>query len=91
MSAKPERRHWLSQLTRFWDWVDERQIDKHAVSLVILAGTWRLTNWAIDYVAANPIHSGADIALVVAAVTGPYMVLQAAAIGFYFSSRSNGK
>ncbi len=74
--------------TRLWDWIDSRDIDKHFVSIAILIGTWRLVDWAMAYVASRTGTSGADIALVVGAVTGPYMALQAAAIKWYFEARS---
>jgi hypothetical protein len=38
----------FSWLRRFWDFIDDRDIDKHAVSVVILAGTWKVTEWAMS-------------------------------------------
>ena len=71
-------------LTRIWDWVDRRQVDKHLVSISVLYGTVRVTEWAMLFASAHP-----DGALVIAAVTAPYMALQAAVIKFYFDSRNN--
>jgi len=77
-------------LKRLWDFIDERDIDKHFVSLAILWGTWKLTEWGMQYASLvfTTQKSGLEIAAVVAAVTAPYMALQAAAIHFYFSARS---
>ena len=78
-----------NNLQEFWAWVDERQIDVHVLSAAILYGTYRLTTWAIDFAVVNSAlkTSGADIALIIAAVTAPYAAVQAAAIGFVFSAR----
>lgn len=75
-------------LTRIWDWIDKRDIDKHVVSIVVLYGTKILTSWAMVFATANADKPGLEIAAIIAAVTGPYMVLQAAAIKFYFDARS---
>jgi hypothetical protein len=76
--------------TLAWDWIDKRQVDKHAVSLAILWGTWRLTEWAMAYAAVSSIagKNGVETGAVIAAVTAPYMMLQAAAIAFYFKART---
>ena len=73
-------------LTRFWDWVDKRQIDKHTVSLIVLYGTKSVTDWAESFASSHPDQSGA---LVIAAVCIPYMALQAAAIKYYFDRGTN--
>jgi|SRR3990167_845403 len=76
--------------SQLWDFIDARDIDKHVVSLVILWGTWKLTAWGMEFASLvfTTEKSGLEIAAVVAAVTAPYMALQAAAIHFYFRSRS---
>lgn len=74
-------------LTRAWDWVDDRDIDKHTVSLLILTGTYVVTNWAMGYASAETDKSGVEVAAVIAAVSAPYMALQAAALKFYFEAR----
>ena len=77
----------MNWLARFWDWIDERDIDKHIVSGVIMAGTYKLTEWAIGF-ATNSNLPGIERAAVIGAVTAPYMALQAAAIKFYFDTRA---
>lgn len=95
--AQPERRSTDSLVgmivlpfTKAWNFIDDRDIDKHAVSLFILWGTWKLTEWAMGFAAASSIagKNGVETGAVIAAVTAPYMALQAAAIAFYFKSRT---
>lgn len=71
-----------------WDFIDRRQIDKHLVSLVILYGTVKMTEWAMGFAAALGAKPGLEVAAVIAAVTAPYMALQAAALAFYFKART---
>lgn len=75
-------------ITRLWDWIDERDIDKHALSLGIFFGTIRITQWAMGYASAVTDKSGIEVAAVIAAVSAPYMALQAAALAFYFKART---
>jgi hypothetical protein len=81
---RSEDKGWL---TRAWDWIDQRDIDKHIVSLIILAGTAHVTLWAMHY-AETGNRPGLEVAAIIAAVTAPYMALQGAAIKFYFASRT---
>ena len=81
---------WLAARGRdWWDFIDRRQIDKHAVAVVILYGTVLVMRWAMDFASLNDdgIMPGTDIALVIASVVAPYMALQGAAIAYYFKSR----
>lgn len=75
-------------VTRIWDWIDQRDIDKHAVSMGVFYGTIKLTEWSMVFAAANAARPGGEVAMIIAAVTAPYMALQAAAIKFYFDARS---
>lgn len=79
----------MSWLTRFWDFVDHRDIDKHCVAMVVLYGTKILTDWAMAYATTYADKSGVEVAAIIGAVTGPYMVLQAACIKFYFNARTD--
>jgi len=74
---------------RFWNFVDERDIDKHVVSLIILTGTWKVTSWAMAF--AETVHNqpGLEVAAIIAAVAAPYMAMQAAALAFYFKARTD--
>lgn len=72
---------------RFWDFVDHRDIDKHIVSVAIMYGTVNVTHWAMWF-AQNSTLTGVERAAVIAAVSAPYMALQAAALSFYFKART---
>lgn len=78
---------WVAQrCSQAWDWIDKRDIDKHLVSLAILTGTVFITRWAMRY-AEHGDRPGLEVAAIIAAVSAPYMALQAAAIAFYFRAR----
>ena len=80
---------WIAlRLTELWDWIDKRDLDKHALSVGIFYGTIRVTSWAFTFAEAHMDKSGSELALVIAAVTAPYMALQAAALAFYFRART---
>lgn len=78
-------------LTRFWDWIDRREIDKHLLSIGVFWGTVKITEWAMVYASAHIDKSGVDVGAVIAAVTGPYSLLQAACVKFYFDNRNPPK
>ena len=82
---RSDDRGWL---TRGWDWIDARDIDKHLLSLAIFYGTIKITTWAMHYADKHSTSSGIEVAAVVAAVMAPYMALQGAAIKFYFEART---
>lgn len=73
--------------SQFWDFIDKRDIDKHAVSLAILFGTVKVTTWGMHFAEQFSWRPGVELAAIIAAVLAPYMALQAAALGFYFKSR----
>lgn len=77
----------MNWLTRFWDWIDERDIDKHVVSVVIMAGTVILSQWAMTF-ANTSTREGMEVAAIIAAVCAPYTALQAAALKWYFNART---
>ncbi len=74
-------------MARFWEWVDKRDIDKHAVSLAILLGTIKVTAWAMEFAETHTEKTGVEAAAIIAAVAAPYMAMQAAALSFYFKAR----
>lgn len=79
---------WLAlRASQFWEFIDKRDIDKHAVSLGIFYGTIKVTGWGMAYASSFTTKSGVEVAAVIAAVVAPYMALQAAALKFYFESR----
>lgn len=78
----------IKLLGQLWDWIDKRDIDKHTLSVGIFYGTIKLTEWAMVYASSHPDKPGIEIAAIIAAVTAPYMGLQAAAIKYYFDART---
>lgn len=78
----------LAWLTRLWDWIDKRDIDKHAVAWAFLIGTGKVTAWA-TYFAEYSQRPGLETAAVIAAATAPFMAVQAVVIKWYFDSRTS--
>ena len=78
----------MTKFSQLWEWIDERDIDKHLLSIVILLGTFKVTSWAMGFAEMVRSQSGIEVAAIIAAVTAPYMALQAAAIAFYFKART---
>lgn len=74
--------------SQLWDFIDARDIDKHAVTLTILAGTVKVTQWAFLFAEMHADKSGVEIAAIIASVVGPYSLLQGAAIKWYFEARA---
>lgn len=70
-------------LTRAWDWFDKRDIDKHVLSIAVMISTFKITTWAITFAQISP-KTGAEIAMIIAAVLIPWTPLQAAALKWQF-------
>lgn len=73
-----------------WDFIDKRDIDKHVVSVAIFYGTIKVSMWGMSF-ASQALSTGTETfeaAAVIAAVLAPYMALQAAALKWYFETRS---
>lgn len=78
---------WVAlRAAQFWDFIDKRDIDKHAISMAILYGTVKITTWAMHF-AEDGNRPGIEVAAIIGAVAAPYMALQAAAIKWYFDAR----
>lgn len=79
---------WVAlRASQFWEFIDKRNIGKHALSLGIFYGTIKITTWAMTFASGFTTKSGIEVAAVIAAVVAPYMALQAAAVKFYFDVR----
>ena len=76
-----------ARLSEFWEWIDKRQIDAYVISLAILWGTVRITDWAMEFVDKYPDIDGLKAAAIIAAIMAPWSALQAAAIKFLFEAR----
>lgn len=80
---------WLAlRAGQFWDFIDKRDIDKHAVSVSIMLGTLKITTWAMLYAEKVDGKPGLEVAAVLGAVLAPWMALQAAAVKWYFEART---
>lgn len=73
----------LEVIKKFWDWIDQRDIDKHVLSLLVMISTFKITAWAIMF-ATTCNKPGAEVAMIIAAVLVPWTPLQAAALKFQF-------
>ncbi len=76
---------WLAlRLSELWDFIDNRDIDKHFISIAVMYGTVKITTWAMMYAEK---FQGPNTPLIIAAVCAPYMAMQAWALKSYFDSR----
>lgn len=69
-----------------WDWVDDRQLDCWAVTIFTGAVTWKLTDWGMDF-AMRGDRPGLEVAAILAAIGGPWALLQGACVKFVFDAR----
>ncbi len=72
--------------TRWWDFIDSRQIVRRIAFFVLLAMTWKAFAWAMEFVSTTT-KSGAEVGLMVAAVTVPIGYLQKAIVELYNEAR----
>lgn len=70
-------------IKQFWDWFDERDIDKHVLSAAVMFSTFKLTFWAVTFATVST-KTGAEIGMIIAAVLVPWTPLQAAALKWQF-------
>lgn len=76
----------MKLVTEFWNWVDSRAVVRRVMTL----GTFGMTIWVIQWsmvFAMTSTRSGADVAMIIAAIVVPLNTLQ----GFMFSSYSKGR
>jgi len=82
---------WCSLALRFseaWDFIDARDIDKHALSLSVFGMTVYIVYWCMEFIWAHPDKPGLEVAAMVAAIMVPWNGVQAAAIKWYFEART---
>ena len=77
----------LGMFSYVWDWIESRNVDKHAVTMFTLYYMVYLIMWAERFAAANSSKSGLEVAAIIAAVHAPYMALQTFGLRFYFNDR----
>ena len=71
-------------MEKFWDWIDNRAIVHRLVLGITVYMTVHCYLWGIEF-AKNSNRSGADISLIIIAVSGPITALQ----GFAFTTYAN--
>jgi len=77
----------LNKLAALWDWVDQRDIDKHALAIATFWYTIYLIDWVLEYVFTNPTKSGVEVGLVVAAILLPWTPVQGYVFKWYFERK----
>ena len=79
---------WASAvLTLFWDWVDQRQVVRRAVLFITVYMSYEAFAWAARF-AETTDKAGAEVGLIIAAVTGPVAALQGFVIKVYSEGRT---
>jgi len=72
--------------SQLWDFIDQRQIDAHFLTLFIGWGTYRIMAWSMHFADAST-RPGMEVAAILAAVLTPWAAVQGAAVKFYFDAR----
>jgi hypothetical protein len=75
----------INTLTRFWDFIDKRDIDQHAFAWLVAICGWELTKWGMGFADTHPAMSGAEMAMVLGAVGGPYAIFAGVIAKTYFA------
>lgn len=78
---------WLAlRCSDFWDWVDKRDLDKHALAWLVALCGWDLTWEAWDFakLALNAKTPMAEVAATIAAIGVPYGLFATAVTKWYF-------
>ena len=70
-----------------WNWIDNRNIDLHAVLVFTLWMTYKIMNWAMDFAENHGELDGLHMAAIIGAVVTPWSAMQAAMFAFYANAR----
>lgn len=76
------------RFSQLWDFIDKRDIDKHAMAWATFYMTWHIVNWSLNFVWIYPDKPGLETAAMIGAALLPWTPVQAAVIRWYFESRS---
>jgi hypothetical protein len=77
----------MSKITEFWDFIDNRSMVRRSVLFVTVYMSWLSFQWAMVF-ATETAKSGAEVGLIIAAVTGPVAALQGFILKVYSDARS---
>jgi hypothetical protein len=80
----------IDRLNLFWDWVDNRSIIRRVSFGITLWMSYQAFDWATEF-ASTTTKDGAEVALIIAAVTGPIAALQAFVTTTYSTSRDKNE
>lgn len=72
--------------SQLWDFIDNRQIDAHILTGFIVWGTYQVMAWAAHFAEVST-RPGMEVAAIIAAIMGPWSLVQGAALKFYFDAR----
>ena len=75
-----------SWIARFWDWVDNRYIFRRLILVYTMWLTYVSYEWAAHF-AMTTTKTGAEVGLIVAAVTAPITALQGYSFRLYILGR----
>ena len=79
---------WIAaRASQAWDFVDNRDIDKHLMAWAIMAGTMKLAFWTLQFAYMSP-RGGTDVAAIIAAIWLPWSAVQGAVVNWYFKART---
>lgn len=77
--------------TTLWDWAEKRKIAAHIVFGLTVYLTFAVLRWTLNFpYEVAGVYSGTDVAAIIAAVTGPWAILQGAMFKFYVEMVKNG-
>lgn len=85
-----ERRFWCRiaiRATQVWDFIDNRQIDVHAMAWSVFAMTGYVVYWSMEFVWQHPDKPGLEVAAIVGAVNLPITPVLAKVVDWYFNAR----
>lgn len=75
-------------MSLFWDFVDKRDIEKHAMAWAIVLATIKFGFWTMDF-ARYSERPGMDIAAIIGAIWLPWSGVQAMVVRWYFTARTD--
>lgn len=78
---------WYGPIVAFWDWIDRRNIDLHAVLVFTLWMTGKVMEWAMTFADSHPDMDGTKMAAIIASVLLPWGTVQGAMMGFWSNAR----
>lgn len=75
--------------SQLWDFVDQRDIDKHLMAWATFAMTVYIMQWTLTFVWLYPDRPGLEMAATITAILLPWTPVQAAVVKWYFDSRTD--